>query len=104
MRRICPTCAASFNVPPSVARRGHGRFCSAACVRRGSPSPPGGPGDLGPRRRAVVERVARGMSRPAVAAELGISVRTVAAHLATTYRQLGLANRVELANWFHGHG
>jgi DNA-binding CsgD family transcriptional regulator len=46
----------------------------------------------------VLEHIALGQSYREVARELGISVRTVKAHVAGLYAKLGVTNRVELLN------
>jgi len=51
---------------------------------------------LSPREREVCARVARGESNKVVAYELGVAPSTVAAHLASATRKLGVRKRVEL--------
>jgi len=59
-----------------------------------SPSqPPGQPGPLSERERAVLEGVARGERSKEIALHLGISERTVKAHLASIYNKLGVDSR-----------
>ena len=52
---------------------------------------------LTPAERAVVERAARGLTNPEIAAELSLSARTVQSHLTHVYVKLGLTSRVQLA-------
>lgn len=52
---------------------------------------------LTPQERRVAEAVATGSSDRQVAAELFLSPRTVAYHLASVYRKLGVSNRAALA-------
>lgn len=47
--------------------------------------------------RAVAAAAAAGRSNQAIAAERGVSARTVANQLASIYRKLGVASRAELA-------
>ncbi len=47
------------------------------------------------REREVLERIARGMSNPEIAAELVVSIGTVKAHTHNIYGKLGVANRVQ---------
>lgn len=47
--------------------------------------------------RRVAELVALGRRNDEVAAELGVSAKTVEAHLTWIYRKLGLRSRTELA-------
>lgn len=55
--------------------------------------------DLTLREREVARLVARGMSDPAIARELGISTRTVESHGASIRRKLGGGSRGEIAAW-----
>ena len=47
--------------------------------------------------REVAEEVCAGRSNPQVAERLGISRRTVEAHLRSVYRKLGVSSRLALA-------
>jgi len=51
------------------------------------------------REMQVARLVAQGMANRDVAAALGISLRTAKNHLWSTYRKLGIENRVQLAHW-----
>ncbi len=57
-----------------------------------SPPLPSGP-PLTPREREVLEALARGARNGEIARTLGISERTVKAHLASIYQKLGVASR-----------
>ena len=48
-------------------------------------------------QRRVAVLAAEGLSNPEIAQRLTLSRGTVKAHLAASYRKLGLANRLELA-------
>jgi two-component system, NarL family, nitrate/nitrite response regulator NarL len=52
---------------------------------------------LTPRERDVLRHVAQGMDNLKVAAHLGITERTVKAHVCSLYRKLGVENRAEMA-------
>jgi DNA-binding CsgD family transcriptional regulator len=52
------------------------------------------------RERQIGELAARRRRNREIAAQLGISVRTVDNHLASLYRKLGISRRDELAQWF----
>jgi two-component system, NarL family, nitrate/nitrite response regulator NarL len=54
-------------------------------------------GHLTPRERDVLRHVAVGMDNLKVAAHLGITERTVKAHVCSLYRKLGVENRAEMA-------
>jgi predicted ATPase/DNA-binding NarL/FixJ family response regulator len=58
------------------------------------------PGRLTRREREVAELVAKGFSNRGIAAELFISPRTVEGHVEHILTKLGLASRVQIANWF----
>jgi DNA-binding NarL/FixJ family response regulator len=51
--------------------------------------------------RRVAELVSRGATNRQIAEELFVTAKTVEAHLARTYRKLGLANRTQLAIVLH---
>ena len=57
----------------------------------------GQPGDLTRRERETAELAARGHSDREIATMLYLSVRTVHAHLRSSYAKLGVAGRGELA-------
>ena len=70
------------------------------CAHTGPGCPAPAPDPLSmltPQERRVAEAVARGASDRQVAAELFLSPRTVAYHLASVYRKLGISNRASLA-------
>jgi DNA-binding NarL/FixJ family response regulator len=51
------------------------------------------------REREVLRHIARGYLYKEIALELGISVKTVEAHVSTVLRKLQLSNRHELSRW-----
>jgi DNA-binding NarL/FixJ family response regulator len=67
----------------------------------GAVSPPPGLAEgmpsLSARERAVLRLLAHGQSNAEIAAELGISPRTVASHVASVYRRLQVETRVDAA-------
>ncbi|WP_438352826.1 response regulator [Microbacterium sp. CJ88] len=54
---------------------------------------------LSPREREVLELVAEGMANKQIARTLGITERTVKAHLGSAFRQIGVADRTSAALW-----
>ena len=68
-------------------------------------TPPAGPGadpeldQLTAREREVLRHIARGYMYKEVALRLGISAKTVEAHVSAVLRKLQLSNRHELSRW-----
>jgi DNA-binding NarL/FixJ family response regulator len=58
---------------------------------------------LSPREIQVLRLVAEGRANKQIARELGISERTVKAHLGRVFRQLGVADRTSAALWARDH-
>jgi DNA-binding NarL/FixJ family response regulator len=54
---------------------------------------------LTPREREVLQHIARGYMYKEIAAQLGISAKTVEAHVSAVLRKLQLSSRHELARW-----
>jgi DNA-binding NarL/FixJ family response regulator len=54
---------------------------------------------LTPREREVLQHIARGYMYKEVAAQLGISAKTVEAHVSAVLRKLQLSSRHELSRW-----
>ena len=57
---------------------------------------------LTPREKEVAERAARGMANQSIADELGITERTVRAHISAVFEKLGVPDRLKLALLVHG--
>jgi DNA-binding NarL/FixJ family response regulator len=55
--------------------------------------------DLTPREREVLQLIARGYMYKEIALRLGISVKTVEAHVGAVLRKLQLSSRHELSRW-----
>jgi DNA-binding NarL/FixJ family response regulator len=62
-----------------------------------------GPLELSARELEVARLVADGLSNPAIASALFISVPTVKTHVSHILAKLGLESRVQLASWVAGH-
>jgi DNA-binding NarL/FixJ family response regulator len=71
-------------------------LAASAVLRRvrGEAPPRDGP-SLTPREKAVLEHLARGLANKQIAAQLGISERTVKFHVSSVFAKLGAANRTE---------
>lgn len=66
--------------------------------------PPDPAGSLSAREREVLSLVANGLANKQIARSLGISERTVKAHLGSVFRQIGVADRTSAALWARDHG
>lgn len=60
--------------------------------------------DLTPREREIAQLIAEGLPNNGIAARLGISERTVKAHLGAIYSKTGVGNRLALALRVSGGG
>jgi DNA-binding NarL/FixJ family response regulator len=60
--------------------------------------------DLSEREHEVLALVARGLSNHEIATRLGISAKTVKAHLTSVFRQLGVDDRTQAAVWARERG
>ena len=68
---------------------------SSAVLRRvRGEAPTGGP-SLTPREREVLQALARGLGNKQIAAQLGVSERTVKFHVSSLFAKLGAGNRTE---------
>jgi len=56
------------------------------------------------REREVLALVAEGLANKLIARRLGISEKTVKAHLTSIYHALGVTDRTQAALWAHQHG
>jgi DNA-binding NarL/FixJ family response regulator len=69
-----------------------------------APAPPG-PGDtLSEREREVLLMVVEGLANKQIARRLGISEKTVKAHLTSVFRQIGVTDRTQAALWAERNG
>jgi DNA-binding NarL/FixJ family response regulator len=59
--------------------------------------------DLSPREREVLTLIAQGMANKQIARRLGITERTVKAHLTSAYQRIGVADRTQAALWAQRH-
>jgi DNA-binding NarL/FixJ family response regulator len=60
--------------------------------------------ELSEREHEVLALVARGLSNHDIATRLGISEKTVKAHLTSVFRRLGVDDRTQAAAWAREHG
>jgi DNA-binding NarL/FixJ family response regulator len=74
-------------------------FAGEAAEPDGPPVVDRGLDQLTPREREVLRHIARGYMYKEVAARLGISVKTVEAHVSAVLRKLQLSSRHELSRW-----
>jgi DNA-binding NarL/FixJ family response regulator len=59
---------------------------------------------LTPREVEVLRLVRRGLANKQIARRLGISERTVKAHLTSTFQRIGVVDRTQAALWAERHG
>ena len=59
--------------------------------------------DVSPRELATLALVADGLSNKVIARRLGISEKTVKAHLTNAFRRVGALNRMQAAAWYREH-
>lgn len=60
--------------------------------------------DLTPRENEVLGLVRQGLANKQIARRLGISERTVKAHLTSTFQRIGVTDRTQAALWAERHG
>jgi len=61
-------------------------------------------GDLSPRETDVLILVAKGLANKQIAQQLGISEKTVKAHLVSAFQRIGVSDRTQAAVWAHRRG
>ena len=77
------------------------RAAQALVSARREPSPVAA---LSEREREVLSLVAAGMANKQIAQRLGISEKTVKAHLTRVFREIGVFDRTQAALWAQRHG
>lgn len=60
--------------------------------------------DLSPRETEVLQQLARGLSNKQIAQRLGITEKTVKAHLVNIFQRLGVEDRTQAALWAERRG
>jgi DNA-binding NarL/FixJ family response regulator len=84
---------------PRAARR----LLSRASRRDARPVAGATAADLSPREAEVLRLVVAGLLNKQIAARLGITERTVKAHLTSAYQRIGVADRTQAALWAQRH-
>ena len=84
---------------PRAARR----LLARAAGREELPGLNGASG-LSPREAQVLRLVVEGLLNKQIAARLGITERTVKAHLTSAYQRIGVSDRTQAALWVQRHG
>jgi DNA-binding NarL/FixJ family response regulator len=74
-------------------------FSSGAAAAAAAPASDADLDQLTPREREVLRHIARGYLYKEIAQRLGISVKTVEAHVSAVLRKLQLSTRHELSRW-----
>lgn len=77
---------------------------AAALLPQNRPTPDATVASLTPREREVLELVATGLPNKSIARRLGISEKTVKAHLTKVFAVVGVADRTSAALWAQRHG
>mgnify|MGYP000745876374 CR=1 FL=1 len=77
------------------------RAARALLDAQSAPDPLAG---VSPREREVFAQLLEGMPNKLIARRLGISEKTVKAHLTSLFRQLGVTDRVQAILWAERHG
>ena len=63
----------------------------------------GAPADLTQRELEVLDLVRQGLANKQIARRLGISERTVKAHLTSVFQRIGVVDRTQAALWAERH-
>jgi DNA-binding NarL/FixJ family response regulator len=85
---------------PRAARR----LLSRATGAGDQPAPSWASSGLSPREVEVLRLVVEGLLNKQIAGRLGITERTVKAHLTSAYQRIGVADRTQAALWVERHG
>ena len=83
---------------PRAARRLLARASQGPTSSTGTTAP-----ELSPREAEVLRLVVEGLLNKQIAARLGITERTVKAHLTSAYQRIGVADRTQAALWAQRH-
>ncbi|WP_299050988.1 response regulator transcription factor [uncultured Nocardioides sp.] len=76
---------------------------AGALLPGATPSPSGSAVDLSRREREVLDLVGEGLANKQIARRLGITERTVKAHVGSIFRRIGVADRTSAALWARDH-
>lgn len=82
----------------------HPKAARELLTARSSGHTPTGAADLTPRELEVLQLVRQGLANKQIARRLGISERTVKAHLTSVFQRIGVADRTQAALWAERHG
>ncbi|MCU1462111.1 MAG: response regulator transcription factor [Acidimicrobiales bacterium] len=77
---------------------------AARVVLSARPQPHAAEGSLTAREREVLGLVAGGLANKAIARRMGISEKTVKAHLTSVFARIGVTDRTQAALWARDHG
>ena len=72
-------------------------------INRAAPAAGTSPTELSPREAEVLRLVVAGLLNKQIALRLGITERTVKAHLTSVYQRIGVADRTQAALWAERH-
>jgi DNA-binding NarL/FixJ family response regulator len=88
----------------SAAARGESPLAPKAARAVLSSRPPSPADQLSAREREVLSLVAKGLPNKLIARDLGITEKTVKAHLTTVFQRIGVTDRVGAALWARERG
>jgi DNA-binding NarL/FixJ family response regulator len=81
----------------------HPKAARELLTRRDAPPAATAP-DLTAREREILALIAEGLPNKRIAMQLGISEKTVKAHLTSVFNSLGVSDRTQAALWAREHG
>jgi DNA-binding NarL/FixJ family response regulator len=82
----------------------HPKAARELLTQRDAGAPPPAEPDLTTREREILVQLAHGLPNKRIALDLGISEKTVKAHVTSIFNSLGVTDRTQAALWAREHG